>query len=274
MKSALRASLVIASSLVSWSCFAQQQPALGHSGTLKPASTSAAVVSKSDVALHAASNRSNGVAPASADVSRQSSQAGDAGARETTAPEPADEEDAFKHSPAVQFVARITRVSLTTAYWLCVAINFAILAVAILALMRSSLPAMFRGRTQEIQKGIQEARRSSEDAGRRLKEIEVRLSRLDTEIAEMRKRAESEASAEEERIRASIDEEKQKILLAAEQEVGQAANAARRELQKYAAELAIDIARQRIHVDAAGDRLLVADFAQQLTSQSRGNGNK
>jgi F-type H+-transporting ATPase subunit b len=271
MKSVLGTSLVIAASLISWSCFAQQQPAAGHSGTVTRSAASASVVSKSDVALHAASNRSNGVAPASTD---QSPQAGNADARETTAPQPADEEDAFKHSPAVQFVARITRVSLTTAYWLCVAVNFAILAVAILALMRSSLPAMFRGRTQEIQKGIQEARRSSEDAGRRLKEIEVRLSRLNTEIDEMRKRAESEASAEEEHIRASIDEEKQKILLAAEQEVGQAANAARRELQKYAAELAIDIARQRIHVDAAGDRLLVADFAQQLTSHSRGNGNK
>jgi F-type H+-transporting ATPase subunit b len=192
---------------------------------------------------------------------------------EGAVPEAADEEEGFKHSPAVQFVSRVTHLSLNAAYWLCVAINFAILAVAILFFMKSSLPAVFRGRTEQIKKGIEEARRTSEDAGRRLKEIEVRLSRLDSDISGMQQRAESEARAEEERIRASIEEEKQKILQAAEQEIGQAANAARRDLQKYAAELAVDIAKQRIKIDAAEDKSLISDFAEQLASHAPRNGN-
>jgi F-type H+-transporting ATPase subunit b len=238
MKSVVRMALLLVTILVGLSCVAQQ-----------PASS-----------------------PSQA-VTSQSAQAGEAGNRDATTKEPADEEEAFKTSPAVQFVSRITKLPLNAAYWLCVGVNFAILAIAILLFMRSSLPAIFRSRTQEIQKGIQEARRASEDAGRRLKDIELRLSRLDTDIAEMQKRAESEARAEEERIRASIDEEKHKIIDAAEQEIGQAGNAARRELQKYAAELAVEIAKKRIHVDAAEDKLLIADFAQQLGSQSRSNGN-
>ncbi len=211
---------------------------------------------------------------ASQTAASPSAQAGEAGHRDAMTREPADEEEAFKTSPAVQFVSRITKLSLNTAYWLCVGVNFAILAIAILLFMRSSLPAMFRSRTQEIQKGIQEARQASEDAGRRLKDIELRLSRLDSDIAEMQKRAESEARMEEERIRASIDEEKHKIVETAEQEIGQVASAARRDLQKYAAELAVEIAKKRIHVDAADDKVLIADFARQLGSQSRSNGNR
>src|SRR5436305_13768483 len=42
-----------------------------------------------------------------------------------------DEQAQFKHSASVQWVARVTGLSLDTAYWLCVLINFAVIAVAI-----------------------------------------------------------------------------------------------------------------------------------------------
>src|SRR5947209_10454395 len=127
------------------------------------------------------------------------------GDRSATAKEPDDEEAAFKFSPAVRGIAKITGLSLDAAYWVCVVINFAIIAVLILLAMKSNVPAMLRGRTQEIQKGIEDARRASEDAGRRLREVEARLVRLSVEIEEMQKHAEAEARVEEERIRASID---------------------------------------------------------------------
>jgi F-type H+-transporting ATPase subunit b len=192
---------------------------------------------------------------------------------ESVPKEEQDEEAAFKFSPAVQWISKITGLSLVAAYWACVALNFAIVAIAILLFLKSSLPAMFRGRTQEIQKGIEEARRSSADAGRRLLEIENRLSRLGVEIDDMQKHAEAESRAEEERILASIAEEKKKIVEAAEQEIGQASNVARRELQKYAADLAVSIAEKSIRIDPAEDKLLVDDFVQQLGSQPGRNGN-
>jgi len=189
------------------------------------------------------------------------------------ASEPAEEEAAFKYSPAVRGISHVTGLSLESAYWLCVVINFAIVAVLIILAMKANLPAMFRGRTQEIQKGMEEARRSSEEARRKLQEIEARLSRMSVEIGEMQKHAEAEAKAEEERIRTSIAEEKHKILDSAQHEVTQATSAARRELQKYAVELAVAMAEKGIRVDAGEDKALVEDFSEQLASEARRNGN-
>lgn len=186
-------------------------------------------------------------------------------------PEPADEDAAFKFSPAVQGIAHITGLSLVGAYWLCFSFNFAVVVVLIWLLLKANLPALFRGRTQDIQRGMEDARRSSEDAGKRLREVEARLARMSSEIAEMQNHAELESKAEEARILASIEEEKKKIVEAAQQEVGLASSVARRDLQKYAAELAIGIAEKGIHIDAAEDRTLVEDFAEQLGNHRNGN---
>ena len=199
-------------------------------------------------------------------------QDGGGGDRSQTPTEPEDEEAAFKYSPAVKSIAKITGLSLVNAYWLCVVINFSIVAALIFVAMKSNLPAMLRGRTQEIRKGIEQAKRASEEAGNRLHDIEERLSRLNVEIGEFQKRAEGEARAEEERIRASIEEEKHKIIEAAEQEVVQATNTARRELQKYAVKLAVEVAEKGIHVDSNEDKALVQDFVEQLGTDGRRNG--
>jgi F-type H+-transporting ATPase subunit b len=195
------------------------------------------------------------------------------GDRSVPAKEPEDEEAAFKYSTAVKGIGKITGLSPVNAYWLCVVINFAMVAGLIFVAMKSNVPAMLRGRTQEIKKGIEEAKRASEEAGRRLHDIEERLSRMNVEIGEFQKRAEDEAYAEEERIKASIEEEKHKIIEAAEQEVVQVTNAARRELQKYAVKLAVEMAEKGIHVDMPEDKVLIQDFAEQLGSDSRRNGN-
>jgi len=183
-----------------------------------------------------------------------------------------DETTAFKYSPAVQGIAKITGLSLVTAYWVCVVINFAIIAVGVIFLLKSNLPAMFRSRTQSIQKEMEEARHASQEAQRRLKEIEERLSRMNIEIGEMQAKAEADSKKEEERIRLSIEQEKQKILRSAEQEVEQATSAARRDLQKYAVSLAVEMAEKGIRVDADEDKALVEDFTSQLASEARRNG--
>ena len=183
-----------------------------------------------------------------------------------------DEEAAFKYSAAVRGISKITHLSLVGAYWLCVLINFAVIAVLIVWALKSNLPAMFRGRTQEIQRGMEEARRASEEAKHHLQEIEARLSRMNVDISEMQKHAENESKAEEVRLRASIEEEKRKIVESAQHEVEQATSAARRELQKYAVGLAIAMAEKGIRVDVEEDKQLVEDLSEQLGSQARRNG--
>lgn len=250
------------------SCFAAQQPATHppQSGSADSATQSQG--SASDAPFAQPSANSNQELTHASNES-----AGRTGNPEAGGKEQEDEEAAFKFSPAVQWISKITGLSLVAAYWACIALNFAIVAVAIILFLKSNLPAMFRGRTQEIQKGIEEARRSSEDAGRRLKEIENRLSRLGIEVGDIQKHAEAESRKEEERVLASIAEEKKKIVEAAEQEIGQATNVARRDLQKYAADLAVSIAEKSIRIDPAEDKILVEDFAKQLGKQPGRNGN-
>ena len=185
-----------------------------------------------------------------------------------------DDQEQFKHSGSVQFVSRITGLSLEHAYWLSVLLNFAIVAGVIVWVSKKNLPALFRDRTASIQKAMQEARKASEDANRRLSEIEARLSRLDVEIGQMAAAAEKEAAAEEERIKAAAEEDARKIVESADQEIVAAARAARRELTAYAADLAVSLAAKQIKVDTTTDQMLVRNFADELSATSNGSGPK
>jgi F-type H+-transporting ATPase subunit b len=183
------------------------------------------------------------------------------------------ENEEFKRSGSVQFLARVTGLSLEHAYWVAVLLNFAVIAIAIIWISRSKLPGLFRSRTQSIQKAMEEARRTSEDANRRLADIEARLSKLDTEINSMRVTAEQESAAEEARIREAAELDARKVIEAAEQEIDAAAKTARRELKAYAAELAVSVAKQQILVDASTDQALVRNFSEQLgTVPQNGSG--
>ena len=181
-----------------------------------------------------------------------------------------DDESQFKHSSSVQFVAKLTGLDLEHAYWVCVLLNFVVIAAVIVWFSKRNLPGVFRNRTISIQKAMEEARKASEDANRRLAEIESRLSKLDGEIAGMRAAADNEAAAEEQRIKAAALEDTRKIVESAEQEIAAAAKSARRELTAYAADLAVTLAKKQIVVDAATDHGLLHDFAQQLS----GNGGE
>lgn len=179
-----------------------------------------------------------------------------------------DDTDQFKHSPSVKFISEHTGLSLHNAYLLCVALNFAIIAIAIIWISKKNLPAAFRNRTASIQKAMEEARKASEDANRRLADIEARLSKLGSEIDGIRGAAEKETTAEEERIKAAAQEDARKIVESAELEIAAAAKAAQRELTTYAADLSVSLARKQIHVDANTDQNLVQTFARDLS----GNG--
>jgi F-type H+-transporting ATPase subunit b len=181
-----------------------------------------------------------------------------------------DDESQFKKSPSVQLVAKLTGLDLEHAYWVCVLLNFVVIAAAIFWLSKKNLPGVFRNRTASIQKAMEEARKASADANRRLAEIEARLSKLDSEIDGMRAAAANEAAAEEQRIKAAAAEDARKIVESAEQEIAAAAKSARRELTAYAADLAVSLAKKQIHVDAATDQGLLRNFAQQLS----GNGGE
>ena len=177
-----------------------------------------------------------------------------------------DETTQFKHSASVRMLAKMTGLSLDGAYWLAAILNFAIVVGVVAWFSKKNLPAIFRNRTASIQKSLEEARKASEDANRRLSDIESRLARLGEEISEMRAAAEQEAAVEEERIKAAAAEDARRIVASAEQEIAAIAKNARRELTAYAADLAVALATKQIRVDESTDQALVRRFAQQLSS--------
>jgi F0F1-type ATP synthase membrane subunit b/b' len=143
-------------------------------------------------------------------------------------------------------------------------VNFGLLALFFYILLRSKLPMMFRERTAAIQKGIREAHAASEEAARRLRQVEAHLAKLDAEVADIRREAEHNALDEEERIRKAAEQDKQKVVEAVETEISAIARNARRELKSYAASLAVDLAAKKIQIDDRTDHALITEFVDQL----------
>jgi F-type H+-transporting ATPase subunit b len=80
----------------------------------------------------------------------------------------------------------------------------------------------------------------------------------------MKQEADENAKAEEQRLKAAGEEERRRIVASAEQEIEIAANAARRELKTYVAELAVQLAEKKIRVTKDTDEALVRAFTAQL----------
>lgn len=175
-----------------------------------------------------------------------------------------DDTAEFKRSTSLRLISKWTGLSLPIAYRISELINFSVIVGVIVWAARKNLPGIFSARTASIQKAMQEAQKASEEARRRLADIESRLMKLDVEIGMMRDAAEKDAAAEEARIQAAAQEDARKIVETAQQEIAAAAKTARRELTAYAADLAIGLAQKQIRIDAATDQALVRNFAGEL----------
>ena len=178
----------------------------------------------------------------------------------------------LKYAAPVRWLARKTGLSVHQAHLVASCINFAIIVVGLFWAARKFLPTMFRNRSAFIQQSLEEARAASQDANRRLADIENRLRQLDVEIGRMQATAETEANAEEARIQKAAEEDMRKVVLAAEQEIAAAAKQARRELSTHTANLAIALARKQINVDSSADQVLVRTFASKLASHDDDGG--
>jgi F-type H+-transporting ATPase subunit b len=179
-----------------------------------------------------------------------------------------EENASLKHAKPIQWLASKIDWSVHGTHLLLSGLNFAIVAVIVIWAGRKYLPSMLRNRNQSIQQALEEARAASQEANRRLAEIENRLRKLDVEIGQMQASAEKEGDAEEVRIQKVAEEDIRKVVLAAEQEIAAAAKQARRELATHTASLAIALARQQINVDSDTDQVLVRSFASKLASHS------
>ncbi len=181
-----------------------------------------------------------------------------------------DENAAYLKSPTVRALGAKLGLNADQAGTAFQVVNFIVLVGLIGWFLVRTLPKTFRNRSTTIQKSLVDARTATEEANARLGSVEARLAKLDEQIAGMKAQAEKDSALDEQRIKASVEEEKQKILAAAEQEITAATVHAHRQLQRYAAELAIEQAGRKLVVNAETDRLLVQNFARRLSDDQGG----
>ncbi|SPE34216.1 ATP synthase subunit b [Candidatus Sulfopaludibacter sp. SbA6] len=161
--------------------------------------------------------------------------------------------------------------------------NFLVLAGAIGYLVGKNAPVFFAARSLKIRKEIVEAEEARKDAearaaavDQRLANLEAeiagaaavdqRLANLEAEIAALRTEAHDEARAETARAAQHTAAELAKIQMHAEQEIASAGKAARMELKRYAADLAIELAARKIRarMTPATQDALVRGFVRDL----------
>ncbi len=183
------------------------------------------------------------------------------------APETNKAEEQFRKSAAVQAIARTFHLQEETAAEIFEDFNSAVLILAILGFLARALPKAFRKRTETLQKDLADARKASEEANSRLRSVEDRLSRLDSEIEAFRIQMEQESAGDEQRMKETIETERQRIVASAEQDIAAAQTAAQRELKQFAANLAIERAQSELRLTPEADRELVSGFAGEIAGR-------
>ena len=124
--------------------------------------------------------------------------------------------------------------------------NFAILAAGLGYLIRKNVPPLFRKQSDEIKSALAESAKLKQEAADYAASVEARLANLQNEIQKLREDAHAEMTAESDRIRRDTEHHVQRIREQSVQELGLMTRAAKDELRKYAAELAIGLAEERI----------------------------
>jgi len=124
--------------------------------------------------------------------------------------------------------------------------NFIILAGGLGYLISKTLPPYFQSRSTSIKKGIAEAQQQKREAEKRFAEMETRMAALGAEIDNFRKQSQAEMEQEGQRIREETAQQIKKLQIQGEQEIESAGKTARRDLSAYAADLALQLAEQRI----------------------------
>jgi F-type H+-transporting ATPase subunit b len=185
-------------------------------------------------------------------------------------PETSSGIEQYRHSKTVQAIARMTGLKVETTAQIFEDFNSGVLIFVIAYFLFKFVPGFLRRRSETIQKDLSLARAATEDANRRLAEVEARLSRLGSEIEAIRLQAERDSVEDEKRIAAALEAERERIVASAEQEISAAQTAAQRELKKFAADLAVDAAIHRIQLSGDTDRALVREFGKGLNDKSGG----
>lgn len=124
--------------------------------------------------------------------------------------------------------------------------NFLLLAGGLGYVIKKNAGPYFAARSLRIRKGMIEADEARAEAEAKVTEVNLRLANLDKDIQALRQHAQQEQEAELQRARREAEAELAKIQTHQSEEIASAVKAARLELRRYSAGLAIALAEQKI----------------------------
>jgi F-type H+-transporting ATPase subunit b len=144
--------------------------------------------------------------------------------------------------------------------------NFALLAVGLGYLVKKNAGPFFAARNLQIQQDMLDAQEARAAAEKRAADVDRRLANLAAEIASLKAESQAEAHSETQRSMQHTAAEIAKIQAHAEREIASAGKAARMELKRYSAELAVELAEQKISARMTGEAQdnLVRGFVHDL----------
>jgi ATP synthase F0 subunit b len=150
-------------------------------------------------------------------------------------------------------------------------LNFVVFLFILNRLAGKSLREFIANRHGEVRKALDRARTLEQKAQAQLSEYEKRTQAVEAEVGEMLATLRKQSEAERERIIAQAETEASKLLKDAESQVKVAIEAAKRELEKQAGLLAVEMAERLIRqqINDADQRALTERFVAQVESLSK-----
>jgi F-type H+-transporting ATPase subunit b len=149
--------------------------------------------------------------------------------------------------------------------------NFVLLVAGLTWVFRKNAVPFFNQRAVSIRKEMVNADEARADAERRISAVEARLAKLPADIQALKDTAIAEAKSEHERMRQETAAAIAKIRSNAEQEIASAGKAARAELKRYTASLAVGVAAEKVRarMSAETQDSLVRGFTKHLTGAAQ-----
>ena len=139
-------------------------------------------------------------------------------------------------------------------------VNFAALAWLLTYFLKSPLLGYLDSRGGEIRQDLVAAEEMRRAATAQLAGIEQKLKSLPGELEALRTRGTEDLRAEQERISRAVTAERERLLEQTRREIEMRLRVARRDLIEYAAQLAVDVAEQRVKgAITAEDHLRLVD---------------
>jgi F-type H+-transporting ATPase subunit b len=155
-------------------------------------------------------------------------------------------------NPVVQMIARL--------------LNFAILVGALVYFLRAPIAGYLASRDTQIRQDLVTAAEMRAAATAQLAEIDSKMSALPGELEMLRRQGAEDVKAEQARISAAAVQERERLLQQTRREIDMRLRIAKRELTEHAAQLAVQVAEQRIKrsITPEDQIRLVDRYASQL----------